>query len=219
MACLRGHASLEVSGIKGIMKEQSTYYHSPIGLFRLRSDGENLTAVDFCDGTEVHQDEDDLDWPLSEVKTELDEYFAGVRKHFTVPVRFVGTSFQVRAWEALKDSFRTDRFLPMASPKDRFTPASGWTRQRAKPNSDNCPLPPGYWSKRLAHWLRRRPLAETDFAQLRIDRDDFWSMSNRRAASNAERLIGEVRFAPPTGHQFLSTGGFGSMVGGFIRSS
>jgi methylated-DNA-[protein]-cysteine S-methyltransferase len=103
MARLRRYASLEVFGTKSVMNEISTYYHSPIGLFRLRSDGEKLTALDFCDETQAYQDKDNPDWPLPEVKTELDEYFAGVRKDFTVPVRFVGTGFQLRAWEALRD--------------------------------------------------------------------------------------------------------------------
>ena len=102
MARLRRRASLEIFGTKSIMNEQSTYYRSPIGLFRLRSDGEQLTGLDFCDENEAYQDEDNANWPLPEVRTELDEYFAGVRKDFTVPVRFVGTGFQIRAWEALK---------------------------------------------------------------------------------------------------------------------
>ncbi len=34
---------------------------------------------------------------------QLDEYFAGVRQSFTIPLRLVGTDFQKRVWTALAD--------------------------------------------------------------------------------------------------------------------
>ena len=39
----------------------------------------------------------------SEAVRELDEYFAGTRQRFDVPLMFVGTEFQKRAWTALLD--------------------------------------------------------------------------------------------------------------------
>jgi methylated-DNA-[protein]-cysteine S-methyltransferase len=38
---------------------------------------------------------------LSETRTQLNEYFAGTRREFTVPLLFVGTDFQQRVWQAL----------------------------------------------------------------------------------------------------------------------
>ena len=41
--------------------------------------------------------------PLDEVKRELDEYFAGDRTEFSLPLDPVGTDFQLRAWAALSE--------------------------------------------------------------------------------------------------------------------
>jgi methylated-DNA-[protein]-cysteine S-methyltransferase len=38
---------------------------------------------------------------LSETRTQLNEYFAGTRREFTVPLLFVGTDFQQSVWQAL----------------------------------------------------------------------------------------------------------------------
>ncbi|MBN2046620.1 MAG: methylated-DNA--[protein]-cysteine S-methyltransferase [Anaerolineaceae bacterium] len=38
---------------------------------------------------------------ISRLQAQLDEYFAGERCHFTVPLSMVGTPFQKQVWEAL----------------------------------------------------------------------------------------------------------------------
>ena len=38
---------------------------------------------------------------FDEVQTQLDEYFAGTRTEFDLPLHFVGTTFQCRVWEGL----------------------------------------------------------------------------------------------------------------------
>lgn len=38
---------------------------------------------------------------LSETRTQLEEYFDGTRREFTVPLLFVGTDFQQSVWQAL----------------------------------------------------------------------------------------------------------------------
>ena len=40
---------------------------------------------------------------LAETQAQLDEYFAGRRRRFTLPLDLVGTPFQVAAWLALAD--------------------------------------------------------------------------------------------------------------------
>jgi methylated-DNA-[protein]-cysteine S-methyltransferase len=76
-------------------------YHSPVGELKLVSDGEYLIGLHF--GT---RDDDAIlakeVKPLPEVVRQLDEYFEGRRTEFELPIRFIGTPFQVRAWEALK---------------------------------------------------------------------------------------------------------------------
>ena len=39
---------------------------------------------------------------IQQLETELNEYFAGVRKEFSVPIESVGTEFQMRVWSRLK---------------------------------------------------------------------------------------------------------------------
>lgn len=39
---------------------------------------------------------------LSQARCQLDEYFAGERRDFDLPLRFVGTDFQKRVWQALQ---------------------------------------------------------------------------------------------------------------------
>jgi methylated-DNA-[protein]-cysteine S-methyltransferase len=81
-------------------------YHSPIGKLKLVSDGEYLIELHFetrTDETEpVVREGQEKVKPFPEVIRQLDEYFGGRRMEFDVPIRFIGTPFQVRAWEALK---------------------------------------------------------------------------------------------------------------------
>lgn len=64
----------------------------------LCSDGENITELKFgsC-GVETP------DAVTEKAKTELEEYFAGVRKSFSVPIKPAGTDFQKKVWAALRD--------------------------------------------------------------------------------------------------------------------
>ncbi len=73
------------------------YYRSPVGLLRLCADGAGLyeaaladAAGPACPGPTVRQ-----------AARELEEYFAGRRKAFTVPLSLRGTPFQLKAWAAL----------------------------------------------------------------------------------------------------------------------
>ena len=38
---------------------------------------------------------------IDKAKTQLDEYFAGARREFDVPLLFAGTDFQKKVWDAL----------------------------------------------------------------------------------------------------------------------
>jgi methylated-DNA-[protein]-cysteine S-methyltransferase len=87
------------------MKYQ-TIYNSPVGKLKLVSDGEALIGLHF---DTYQSDEPDFSEalgpriePFPEVTRQLDEYFRGIRTVFDIPVRFIGSPFQVRAWEALR---------------------------------------------------------------------------------------------------------------------
>jgi methylated-DNA-[protein]-cysteine S-methyltransferase len=82
------------------------YVDSPIGQLLLTSDGESLTGLYM--GTPSKSPQLDSDWaekpnaaPLSEAARQLEEYFAGNRKVFDLPLKMQGTEFQKRVWRQL----------------------------------------------------------------------------------------------------------------------
>lgn len=83
---------------------------SPLGTMLLRAEGTHLTGVFFAGqkyypanvaettgGTSPQEAA-----VLGRAAQELAEYFAGKRNAFTVPVRFAGSPFQQRVWQALQ---------------------------------------------------------------------------------------------------------------------
>ncbi len=87
----------------------TTYYQlhdSPTGELLLLSNGEALTALHMTAGKYVPAMHDD--WVrnerlpvLTQTKRELDAYFLGKLRVFTMPLAPQGTDFQKRAWIAL----------------------------------------------------------------------------------------------------------------------
>lgn len=69
---------------------------TPVGKMYLKSDGENITELKF--GSYENDCPDEV---LIKAKTELEEYFAGARKSFTLPLKPEGTRFQLGVWRAL----------------------------------------------------------------------------------------------------------------------
>lgn len=87
----------------------TTYYQlhdSPVGELLLISNGEALTALHMTAGKYVPSV--NVDWVLGETRPvlrqtrhELDEYFSGKRRVFSLPLAPSGTEFQKLAWIAL----------------------------------------------------------------------------------------------------------------------
>ena len=73
-------------------------YDSPFGPITLASDGHALTGLDFGIKEVSYGGELEIFTMTSE---ELDEYFQGKRKTFTVPLKTFGTPFQEQVWQAL----------------------------------------------------------------------------------------------------------------------
>lgn len=69
---------------------------TPVGKMFLSSDGENITELKFgsCG-------EDFPDAVTKKARAELEEYFAGTRKSFSVALKPKGTAFQKSVWAAL----------------------------------------------------------------------------------------------------------------------
>ncbi|MBO8158438.1 methylated-DNA--[protein]-cysteine S-methyltransferase [Thermosyntropha sp.] len=77
------------------------FYYSPIGRLAITTDGSALTKLYFPDEIipeDVTYRETDL---LSETIHQLDEYFMGKRKYFTLPLKPEGSSFMQEVWEYL----------------------------------------------------------------------------------------------------------------------
>ena len=78
--------------------ESLLYYESPIGLLRLRAEDAGLCGIDPV------RTRDDAEQPgplLRRAAGQLDEYFAGTRRDFDLPLALHGTPFQRRVWAAL----------------------------------------------------------------------------------------------------------------------
>lgn len=74
------------------------YHDSPIGELLLAGDGEALHVLGFPEGK--MRREPDADWifsdkPFAETRLQLDDYFAGKRQMFDLPLRPNGTEFQL----------------------------------------------------------------------------------------------------------------------------
>ena len=79
------------------MKIQTAYYLSPISILTLRAEDEKIIYLGFNEeGT--HKTDSPA---LLACMTQLDEYFAGKRKIFDLPLELRGTDFRKRVWAEL----------------------------------------------------------------------------------------------------------------------
>lgn len=81
-------------------------YASALGEILIVADERGLTGLHFVD--QKHFPKDFSDWQLAPshtvlraARTQLDEYFAGLRRRFELPLAPRGTLFQQRVWQAL----------------------------------------------------------------------------------------------------------------------
>jgi methylated-DNA-[protein]-cysteine S-methyltransferase len=78
--------------------EKFTYF-SPIGPLLIETEDDQICKVSF---TEMEVETDGFKLKLKEdILVQLDEYFAGGRFSFDLPIRYKGTDFQKRVWEKL----------------------------------------------------------------------------------------------------------------------
>lgn len=77
---------------------------TPVGLLQLVADGHGLREIRF--ERERHPKKVHANWihasePLAFARIQLEEYFAGARQHFELPLNPLGTPFQLEVWRAL----------------------------------------------------------------------------------------------------------------------
>ncbi|MBQ1522707.1 MAG: methylated-DNA--[Erysipelotrichaceae bacterium] len=74
-----------------------SYYKSPVGLLQVISDGEGITKVSL-----VYEEESAVsNAQTEEAVRQLQQYFAGKRTEFDLPLKITGTPFQKRVYNAL----------------------------------------------------------------------------------------------------------------------
>ncbi|MEB6548361.1 methylated-DNA--[protein]-cysteine S-methyltransferase [Heyndrickxia sporothermodurans] len=79
-----------------------TYYQSPIGVLEITGTDKAIRSILFCEEeTEVNSLPNDTPTVLKDCYHQLDEYFAGKRRDFTIPYEYEGTDFQKSVWNAL----------------------------------------------------------------------------------------------------------------------
>lgn len=76
----------------------SALYSCPFGTFRLESDGCALVSCLPYSGKGI---EEERDRALSQAMAELDEYFGGKRRLFSLPLAIVATDFRKAVYDAL----------------------------------------------------------------------------------------------------------------------
>ena len=82
-----------------MIAKHRAYYHSPIGVIEIVGTEEGVTAVDFVrrrprSATRPHP-------ALRAAVAQIDEYFCGKRKEFSLDLLLEGTEFQKKAWREL----------------------------------------------------------------------------------------------------------------------
>lgn len=99
--------------MKDIIRIKTRCYESPCGILRLGSYDEKLCLCDWQ--VEKHRDhvdkrlrrilhaefEEGTSEVIGEAMKQLDEYFAGKRRTFDIPLLFTGTEFQKKVWNEL----------------------------------------------------------------------------------------------------------------------
>lgn len=82
------------------------YLNSPVGRLQLVANDHSLVGVlwesEIKNRVKLGEMLEDATHPiLLKTKRQLKEYFEGARRHFDVPLAFVGTEFQMKVWQAL----------------------------------------------------------------------------------------------------------------------
>jgi methylated-DNA-[protein]-cysteine S-methyltransferase len=81
------------------MKIYTAHYQSPIGTVEIKATGEGIVALDFIDRPQAS----DVELPevFKECVKQIDEYFRGRRKAFSLNLSLRGTEFQNTVWRRL----------------------------------------------------------------------------------------------------------------------
>lgn len=79
---------------------QIAYYKTPIGIAKIEGNTQGITSITVMDTDQ--QPSQNIPSCLQACVQQLQEYFEGNRKHFTVTLNPSGTEFQKKVWQALQ---------------------------------------------------------------------------------------------------------------------
>lgn len=82
------------------MKKYKTFYDSKVGLLEIESTEKAITKVHFSRKNKIKSDSR-LPPVIKKCTKQLDEYFKGKRKTFSLELQLEGTDFQKKVWEQL----------------------------------------------------------------------------------------------------------------------
>lgn len=82
------------------MEKHVVYYESPIGWLQIVGTNEGIEQIDVVERGEDQNEK--VAEPLMQSLEELEQYFQKKRTSFSMPLKLVGTPFQLRVWEALQ---------------------------------------------------------------------------------------------------------------------
>lgn len=78
----------------------TTYYQSPVGVMEIKGTDSYIVSVLFVE--QIGETGAEVPPLLPMCVQQFEEYFAGTRQAFSVPVQQTGTEFQQRVWSALR---------------------------------------------------------------------------------------------------------------------
>ena len=104
---------------------------------------------------------------VRELRRELDEYFRGERKEFTIPIDARGTPFQMRVWAALRriPTGTTTSYARLAMSVGQASAVRAVAGERRQPNRDPDPVSSGDRLGWIADRVRRRAVAKKEAAR------------------------------------------------------
>jgi methylated-DNA-[protein]-cysteine S-methyltransferase len=82
------------------MKKYRTFYNSKVGILEIESTEKAITKVHFSDKKKIKSDPG-IPPIIKKCLKQLDEYFEGKRKKFSLDLQLEGTEFQKKVWEQL----------------------------------------------------------------------------------------------------------------------
>lgn len=79
----------------------TAYYESPIGTVKIEANEMHLVSISFTENIEIDKVQEKNQIIIDTIE-QLDEYFKGERKEFTLPIKMQGTAFQKNVLNQVK---------------------------------------------------------------------------------------------------------------------